>query len=104
MRKQLLVVLIILTTLLGKGETYSKRIVEQNGMLNADTAKTFMLSNESPGFLIDNLTAQGQGNINLNQVMQLLQPLSGWHSLLYYMHSTKYRGSNAKNHLATQVR
>jgi hypothetical protein len=40
-------------------------------------AKTFMLSNEAPGFLIDNLIAAGYGDSSLYAVMQYLQPLSG---------------------------
>ncbi len=37
---------------------------------------TFIISNEAPGYLIDNLIAQGHGDKNLYKVMQLLQPLS----------------------------
>jgi hypothetical protein len=40
-------------------------------------AKTFMLSNEAPGYLIDNLIAAGYGDSSLYAVMQYLQPLSG---------------------------
>jgi len=40
-------------------------------------AKTFMLSNEAPGCLIDNLIANGYGDSCLYAVMQYLQPFSG---------------------------
>jgi hypothetical protein len=40
-------------------------------------AKTFILSNESPGYLIDNLIAAGFRDSSLYAVMQYLQPLSG---------------------------
>ncbi len=79
MKKQLLVVLVILTTLFSKGEAFSGMVVEQNYMLNKsdNIASTFMLSNEAPGYLINNLIAQGHGGKNLCEVLQLLQPKSG---------------------------
>jgi hypothetical protein len=40
-------------------------------------ALTFILSNEAPGYLIDNLIANGYGDSSLYAVMQYLQPLSG---------------------------
>jgi hypothetical protein len=44
---------------------------------NEINARTFMLSNEAPGYLIDNLIAAGYGDSSLYAVMQYLQPLSG---------------------------
>ncbi|HNX96348.1 MAG TPA: hypothetical protein PKK12_01580, partial [Candidatus Aminicenantes bacterium] len=41
------------------------------------TPTTFVLSNESPGYLIDRLVGAGHGSKNLYQVLQLLQPDSG---------------------------
>ncbi|KAF5037124.1 hypothetical protein DSECCO2_567970 [anaerobic digester metagenome] len=43
----------------------------------ADTALTFMLSNEAPGYLIDNLIANGYGDSCMYSVLVALQPLSG---------------------------
>jgi len=43
----------------------------------ADTALTFVLSNEAPGYLIDNLIANGYGDSCLHSVLVALQPLSG---------------------------
>jgi hypothetical protein len=40
-------------------------------------ATTFVISNEAPGYLIDNLIAQGYGDSCLYAVMKYLQPLSG---------------------------
>ncbi|MCX6223909.1 MAG: T9SS type A sorting domain-containing protein [Bacteroidia bacterium] len=42
-----------------------------------DTALTFVLSNEAPGYLIDNLIAAGFGNSNLYEVLVMLKPASG---------------------------
>ena len=42
-----------------------------------DLPSTFVLSNESPGYLIDNLIAQGHGDKSLYEVLQILQPQSG---------------------------
>jgi hypothetical protein len=38
---------------------------------------TFVLSNEAPGYLIDNLIANGYGDKNLFEVLKALQPVSG---------------------------
>ncbi|NMD00666.1 MAG: T9SS type A sorting domain-containing protein [Bacteroidales bacterium] len=43
----------------------------------SDTALTFILSNEAPGFLIDNLIANGYGDSCLYSVLVALQPISG---------------------------
>lgn len=49
------------------------------GIVWANAIRTFFLSNETPGFLMDKLVAAGYGNQNLYQVLQFLasQPGSG---------------------------
>lgn len=44
---------------------------------DADTVLTFVLSNEAPGYLIDNLVANGYGDSCLYSVLAALQPISG---------------------------
>jgi hypothetical protein len=44
---------------------------------DADTVLAFVLSNEAPGYLIDNLVANGYGDSCLYSVLVELQPISG---------------------------
>jgi hypothetical protein len=59
----------------GGGGAYYKAI----GIAYANNSRTFVISNEAPGYLIDKLIAAGHGSENLYQVLQFLaaQPGSG---------------------------
>jgi hypothetical protein len=47
------------------------------GVASANNVLTFVISNEAPGYLIDELIADGYGSSNLYQVLVTLAPASG---------------------------
>jgi hypothetical protein len=56
----------------------AKQMASATDITSDDTIPTtFVISNETPGYLIDQLVARGYGDSSLYAVMQYLQPLSG---------------------------